>query len=209
MKSGYTHVTMLIDRSGSMVTIKDDAQGGINNLIADQKKLEGEMTLTLVEFNTYYNVVHDMVDIQNLNEEYTLTPMGMTALLDSLGKSIIDTGEKLKALKDEDRPETVLFVIVTDGQENSSLEFTTDQIKEMIKTQNDDYNWEFMYLGADVDSFAEATSIGIGYNNTANFTKSNVSYVMDFASTKIASTRSLGEFDSIKDDERDALMENK
>lgn len=159
----YTHVTVVVDRSGSMSSVKTDAEGGLNNLIAEQKKVPGRMTLTLVEFDDVYNVVYDNVDVQNVGY-YSLIPRGMTALLDAVGKAINVTGDRLKALPEDERPGKVLVVIVTDGGENASREFTADKIKELVKHQEDVYNWDFTFIGSNIDAFATGTQFGFRSN---------------------------------------------
>lgn len=163
MKSNYTHVSMLLDRSGSMDSIKPEVIGGFNHFIEDQKKQDGTMTVTLSQFDDYYENLYNAVDVKNvpaLTEE-TFVPRGLTALLDSTGKLITDTGLALAALSEENRPEKVIFVILTDGGENASKEQTKQSISDLIKHQTERYNWQFIYIGAGQKAFAEADKIGV------------------------------------------------
>ena len=160
MRNDLTDVTVVLDRSGSMQSCRDDAEGGLNTFIEEQKKQPGETLFTLVQFDTEYEFVHKGKPIRDVGP-CELVPRGMTALLDAVGRAIAETGERLAAMPEPDRPGLVVFVIVTDGQENSSKEYTKPQIKEMIERQQNDYKWQFTFLGANQDAFAEAHGIGI------------------------------------------------
>jgi uncharacterized protein YegL len=168
MKADLTDITLVVDRSGSMAGIRDDAEGGINTFIKEQAKEPGETLLTLVQFDTEYEFLHKGVPIQEVSE-YELVPRGGTALLDAVGRAINETGERLANMAEQDRPGLVIFVVVTDGCENSSKEFTKAQIKEMIERQQNDYNWQFTFLGANQDAFTEAGAMGIRAGGVANF----------------------------------------
>lgn len=160
MKNDYTHITAVLDRSGSMATCAEDTKGGFDQFIKDQKEAPGKATFTLVQFDTEYEVVHDAIDIKTV-PPLTLVPRGNTALLDALGKAIAVTGEKLEAIKEDDRPATVIFVVLTDGQENSSKEFTKEKIRKKVELQSKTYNWQFVFIGANMDAIAEAASLGV------------------------------------------------
>jgi hypothetical protein len=163
MKSDYTHVSMLLDRSGSMYSIKNDVIGGFNTFIDQQKKVPGKMTLTLAQFDTEYETLLDTVDIRvvlNMDND-TFQPRGSTALLDSTAKLIIETGTALAALPEASRPAKVLFVILTDGIENASRYYTKQKVTDMIKHQEENYKWQFIYIGTHAEAFAEADSIGV------------------------------------------------
>ncbi len=134
MRSDLTDITLVVDRSGSMQEIQSDAEGGVNAFIEKQAEEPGEALLTLVQFDTEYEFVHKGVPIEKV-PKYELAPRGMTALLDAVGRAINETGERLAKMPEPDRPGLVIFVIMTDGMENSSKEFTKSQIKEMIEEQ--------------------------------------------------------------------------
>jgi hypothetical protein len=144
--SNYTHLALVVDRSGSMADIKDDAQGGINTLIAEQFAEEGQLTVTLSEFDDHFE---DVVRMSGKPFAYKLSPRGSTALLDAVGKEITRTAQELDALPKALRPSKVLFVVVTDGQENSSNEFTLKAVKASIDTQRKDHGWTFQFIGAE------------------------------------------------------------
>ena len=173
MRSDLTDVTLVIDRSGSMQSIREDAEGGVNSFIKEQAKQPGDALLTLVQFDTEYEFVYKAVPVKQVTD-YVLTPRGSTALLDAVGKAINETGERFAKMPEEDRPGLVIIVILTDGQENSSKEFAKAQIKEMIERQQSQFNWHFTFLGANQDAFAEAGGIGINATSSANYAPDKV-----------------------------------
>ena len=173
MRSDLTDITLVVDRSGSMAQIKEDAEGGVNAFMAAQAKLPGEATLTLVQFDTEYDFVHRGTPISQV-PRYELVPRGMTALLDAVGRAINETGERLAKLAEQDRPGLVVVVVMTDGLENSSREFDKLQIKQMIEHQQEIYSWQFTFLGANQDAFAEAGAIGISASSAANYNPDKV-----------------------------------
>ena len=162
----YTHITLVADRSGSMAAVRSDAEGAINSFISEQKKVEGKATLLFVEFDApfggdknWYHIVHDG-DLQQA-PTYHLAPRGNTALLDATGLAIVRTGEKLAALPEDQRPSRVIFVIQTDGQENSSRDWDWGKIQETIKHQTEEYNWQFVFLGMGADSWDQGMRMGV------------------------------------------------
>tara|TARA_Y100000310_G_scaffold309196_1_gene353090 strand:+ start:33 stop:650 length:618 start_codon:yes stop_codon:yes gene_type:complete len=173
-----TEIVVVADKSGSMNAVRDDAIGGFNALVADQQK-EGvdEAYLTLVLFDTTYTVGDRQAieDVQPLTED-TYQPAGGTALLDALGRSITETGTRLAALSEDERPDQVIVAVITDGEENSSREHTKAQIKKLIEHQQEKYNWKFVYLGANQDAFAEARGLGVDQRKgfVASYTSSRV-----------------------------------
>ena len=188
MKKNYTHISVLLDRSGSMGSVQDDTIGGFNTFLKDQKEDKSECTFSLIQFDHKYEVVVDFEKIQEISEltKKTYIPRGATALLDALGTSISQTGQKLNEMVEEDRPEKVLFIILTDGEENSSVEYTRDQIMEKIKHQEEKYNWKFIYLGANQDAIQESAKYGISSINTIS--TSNSSKGIGAAYTTLSST---------------------
>ena len=179
MRSDLTDITLVVDRSGSMEQVREDAEGGVNSFIAQQAKEPGEALLTLVQFDTEYEFLHKGVPISQV-PKYELVPRGMTALLDAVGRAINETGERLAKMDEGDRPGLVVFVVMTDGLENSSKEFSKATIKEMIQRQQRQYNWHFTFLGANQDAFAEAGGMGIYAAGVANcaIDKLDVAYRM-------------------------------
>lgn len=178
----YTHVVFILDKSGSMAGTRDDVIGGFNTLMADQRKADGKLTVTMCQFDTGYNLCFNMEDatkVSDLNAE-TYAPSGGTSLLDAVGRTISEVGNSLHALPEALRPGKVLVVVMTDGRENSSCEFNRRQIMDMVKRQEDDYKWNFIYVGANVDSFAEAGSIGFRAANVLNYTPDSAGTVKGY-----------------------------
>lgn len=172
MNKNLTDVTIVLDRSGSMESCKDEAQNGVNHFIDEQRKQDGDCLFSLVQFDTDYEFVHTGIPISDV-PKFKLVPRGTTALLDAVGRAINETGERLEKIPESDRPGLVVFVIVTDGHENASSEFNRDQIRQMIERQQNEYQWEFTFLGANQDAFAEAARMGIHANSSANYDTQN------------------------------------
>jgi len=158
-KKNYTHLTMVVDRSGSMGGIAKECSNSINNLFAEQAKVEGDLTVSLYEFDDINNKIADFVDIIEV-PKYHLVPRNMTALNDAIGKAIIETGETLKNMPEALRPSKVIFNIVTDGHENASKEFDHKQVKDMIKEQTDKYGWEFNFMASNIDAQQYSAAYG-------------------------------------------------
>lgn len=188
MNTHLTEITLVVDRSGSMEAIRADAEGGVNTFLTDQAQHPGEALVTLVQFDTHYEFVHRGVPVQQV-PRYELVPRGGTALLDAVGRAINETGERLAKMPEADRPGLVVFVVMTDGQENSSQEFSKATIKKMIEHQQTVYNWQFTFLGANQDAFAEAGSMGISMGGAANFTANKVAAAYQATSAKVARMR--------------------
>ena len=166
-----TLIAALLDRSGSMEAIKSDSEGGFNSLIADQRTEPGEARVTLAQFDTEYEVVYANRPIADVGP-LRLKPRGMTALLDSIGRLITDVGAELSALPELERPGKVIVVVVTDGLENSSVEWTVDAVSKAIKRQQDEYSWEFIFLGANMDAVEVGRSMGFAADRSMTFAPS-------------------------------------
>jgi hypothetical protein len=206
-----TDITLVIDRSGSMESVRTDAEGGIAAFVEEQRELPGQALLTLVHFDTVYEVVHDGVPISDV-PRYTLVPRGSTALLDAIGRGIEQTGRRLAAMPEAERPGLVVFVIVTDGQENSSREFSRDRIRRMIEHQQAVYSWKFTFLGANQDAFAEAGALGVGMASSSPVAAHKLGEAYRVSSRKLARMRAqqaAGEsvVDAFTDEERKRVTE--
>lgn len=194
-----TEIIFIIDKSGSMAHLAGDTIGGFNGFIASQKALEGKATLTTVLFDTHWKTLHDGIDINEVkpmtNVDYV--PYGGTAMLDAIGETI----NKVQNRHDElgvEKPEKVIFVITTDGEENSSRKFNKSQIEKMIKHQTNGHGWEFMFLGANMDAVKEAANLGISYDRAVTYDYSDIGTkaVYDTITTATSSIRC----DSLTDD---------
>lgn len=175
MNKNLMEIIFLIDRSGSMSGLESDTIGGFNAFIANQQKLEGDTRVTAVLFDDKYEVLWNGVDANKVKlteKEYYVR--GSTALLDAIGKTIYEVGYRLAYTNEAEIPGKVIFVITTDGMENSSREFTSKKIREMIMNHKEKYNWEFIFLGANIDAEEEADNIGISREDAYNFEASKV-----------------------------------
>jgi uncharacterized protein YegL len=171
MKENYCHISIVLDRSGSMAKISLDTIGGLNTFIEDQKNVDGYATVSLTQFDNIVENVFEFINLKdvNLDRDYRFIPRGMTALYDAIGSSIVKTGESLSKISESDRPSKVIFVIITDGEENASREYEYNKIQEMIKHQSDIYSWEFIFLGANIDAVSTAISLGIKGSNSITY----------------------------------------
>lgn len=189
--SNLTAITVILDRSGSMEPIDKDTCGGLNTFIAEQRKAEGRATMTLVRFNGTYELDYLDKPIAEVKPLTTLYPMGGTALNDAIGKTIDELGGRLSRLPEAERPGKVVVVIVTDGEENASKVFTAAQIKEKIEHQRHNYNWQFVFLGANQDAIANARALGISAAHSANYSMSNSREAFTETSSNLRGFRSL------------------
>ena len=210
MKTHTTDITLVVDRSGSMQQRRKDAEGGVNAFIQNQAEEPGEALLTLIQFDTQYEILHGGEPIEKV-PEYRLEPRGMTALLDAVGRAINETGERMSKMAEAHRPGLVIFVITTDGHENSSVEFTKSQIKGMIEHQQSKYGWHFTFLGANQDAFAEAGAMGMRAGGVANFAMDKVGAAYEMTSRKVSRMRGqkrAGQevLDEFTDEERKGMM---
>ena len=164
MKKSLTEIVIVLDESGSMSSAKDDTIGGFNEFLKTQKKIKGEANCTLVKFSDYYKIINDGTPIENVAKlnESNYTPSYTTALLDACGRAINTVGKRISNTPKKKRPEKVIFAVITDGYENASKEFSRKQIFDLVKEQREKHNWEFLFLGADIDAWGE--EIGITAN---------------------------------------------
>lgn len=187
MNDNLINLIIILDRSGSMSTVWTDMIGGLKTFIGEQKNFAGknnkDIKITFVIFDDQYEIVHNYISINDFEfEENKYMPRGMTALLDAVGKTINKIGEDLNRKPENEKPSKNMIIIITDGEENSSTEFKKDQIKQMIKHQKEKYNWEFVFLGANQDSFSEAGGLGIKRSSTMNYKANSRGIKMAFGS---------------------------
>jgi len=203
----YTKIICILDRSTSMGSIIDESIKGFNSFLKEQKMMKGEATMTVHFFDTNYTTLFKDVDIQHV-EEFTknsYVPQGMTALYDAIGKTCISEIDWLGMKSLKDRPEKTLCIILTDGQENCSQEYSKDDVKNLIYDMREDYNWEFLFLAANQDACFTAQSFGISKGNAYTYTadSTGAADVYSIVATATSNYRS-GDFKSgnlINDDE--------
>lgn len=178
--SKYTAVALLVDRSGSMETLRTDTEGAINNFIKKQAEAvrdgsggDSKRTIFIAQFDTEYEVVTP-TSLAGTVHQYTLHPRGGTALYDAIGKTVSDFGKELATLPEDERPGNVVVGIMTDGQENSSKEFNADMVKKLIERQQDEYNWHFLFMGANQDAVLTAKNMGMRANSSITYTASSI-----------------------------------
>jgi Mg-chelatase subunit ChlD len=169
-KNDTTLLVLVVDRSGSMETIREDMEGGVKTLLGEQANEPGQCLVTLAQFDTQYEVLFDGVPVAELRD-YRLVPRGGTALLDAMGRTISTVRARLKALPRDKRPQNVIVAVVTDGLENSSREWTRDAVMSAVKDRID-AGWHFTFLGANQDAIQEGERLGVHAASSINFTAS-------------------------------------
>jgi uncharacterized protein YegL len=164
-----SELIIILDRSGSMCTIKSDMEGGFRTFIQDRQRDPTRVLVSLYQFDDTYEAVYEERSVHDVRS-LALEPRGSTALLDAVGRTINRVGDRLRRKSEHARPGAVVVMIITDGQENASREFRSDQVRALIEHQEQHYNWKFMYLGADANAFAEAAALGINVQRSAKYT---------------------------------------
>ncbi len=195
------HIAVVLDRSGSMQSVKSDTEGGLKAFLAEQASAPGTTTVSLYQFDTEYEPVYENRALADV-PEYRLVPRGGTALLDAVGRTISTVGAQLAAKTEDDRPGEVIVVILTDGEENQSREFSLTTVKQMITSQQDTYGWKFVFLGADQDAFEAAGGMGIARGTTLSYASANTTDSMTAAGRMVARGTSSGLY-AFTDAERD------
>ena len=187
-----THLYFLLDRSGSMNSIVEDTVGGFDAFIAEQRRFTegapGECQVTLAQFDDAYEEVYadrPIADVPSL----VLQPRGTTALLDSVARIVVDAGKRLADLPEDQRPGTVIVGIMTDGLENASREWSHAQVKQLIETQTRDFQWQFLYLGADQDAVEVGMSIGVSAGHSVTYGRGKVKQAMAATAANVSSSR--------------------
>ena len=176
IKNGITELVFILDRSGSMSGLESDTIGGFNAMIEKQKKQDGECYVSTVLFDNVSEVLHDRVSLTDIkpmtDREYTVR--GCTALIDAIGGAIHHIGNVHKYARPEDVPEHTVFVITTDGMENASHKYSSDKVKRMIERQKEQYGWEFLFIGANIDAVETAAQYGISKDRAVNYNADEV-----------------------------------
>ena len=171
MKKNLTELVFILDRSGSMAGLEGDTIGGFNAMIEKQKKEPGEAYVSTILFDNVSEVLHDRVSLESVpkmtDRDYTVR--GCTALIDAIGGAIKHVSNIHKYARPEDVPEHTMFVITTDGMENASRRFSSDEVKKMIEQQKSEFGWEFLFIGANIDAVQTAAQFGIGHDRAVNY----------------------------------------
>lgn len=171
-KENLTLIAVVMDRSGSMHAVEEATRSGFNQFLSEQKRTKGECVMYYTQFDNEYEIVHRYVPIGEIPKltVHNYQPRGETALLDAIGKTISQVGHDLDVKPEDERPSKVVFVVQTDGQENASKEYTSrSKIREMIETQQSQFNWSFVFLGASFDSIQEAASMGFAGGQSVQY----------------------------------------
>jgi hypothetical protein len=223
MKQGYTHVSFVLDNSGSMGPIKNDTIGSFNSFLEKQKADPGTMTFSLFNFNENAfhtsdikasrettTALYEFVDINVIPDLTSATYRcdTSTPLLDAIGYAVDTTGKKIAAMAGPDRPEKVVLVILTDGEENASKKYKKDKIVEMIKHQTDVYKWAVVYLGANQDAIAQAHDYGIARASAADFSTVKMNGTMVALSRSLSSYKAApagSDYNFTDEDRKDAV----
>jgi len=211
MKAGKSEIVCILDRSGSMSTIREDAVGGFNTMIETQRAdLEAgeECSVSVYLFDNEYTPLYENVDLMecDLLDNTNFVPRGGTALLDAVGRTIDAVGARLAATDESERPENVILAIITDGAENSSREYTFEAVSEMIEHQKTKYSWEFMFIAANIDAAATAQMMNIDLGSTVSYaaTSKGVATAYDTVSRGFSDRRRGNKSDLTPDTDTDA-----
>jgi len=194
MKKNSTELVFILDKSGSMAGSESDTIGGFNSMLEKQKAVEGECRITTVLFDHNYTLLHDRVDIQSVSpmtdKEYCVG--GSTALIDAIGLTIAKLVKAQKNATEDSRADKVMFVIITDGMENSSREYSAKSVRRMIEHEKKKYGWEFFFLGANIDSVQTAGRFGIDARHSADYVPDREGARLNFESMSHVACRMRG-----------------
>lgn len=204
MNQNLTEFAAIVDQSGSMSSVKDDAIGGFNEFLKSQKALPGDAYMTLTTFNDEVKIKPRMAikDVKEFDDDSFYTS-GCTALRDAIGLTIDLVGKNLAAMDEKDRPGKVIVAILTDGAENASKLYDGEKVRKMIETQRDTYSWEFIFLAAGLEAFEEARSIGMDMSKTAMFVNDAIGNTAAYSAlcsyaTDLRSAKSVKEYSEIR-----------
>ena len=186
--SDVSLIAALLDRSGSMESIADDTRGGFDAYITAQRGQSGSTLVTLAQFDTEYDVVYQNRAVDQV-PALTVEPRGMTALLDAIGRFVTDVGSGLAALPERDRPGDVTVLVMTDGHENASVAWTKEAVRELISQQETVYDWDFVFLGANMDAIDVGTGLGFAPGKSLTYAASGAGVGGAFAAVSSYTSR--------------------
>ena len=210
-----TEVVFILDRSGSMGGLETDTIGGYNSMLAKQQEEDGDVVISTVLFDDQTEVIHDRRPLKDVkpitNSEYYVR--GCTALLDAVGGAIHHIGHVQKSLPEDQRPDKTIFIITTDGMENSSSHYTYDKVKKMVEKKKEKKGWEFIFLGANIDAIAVADRFGVAANRAVRYECDGVGTALNFRamSNMISRTRkaaSCADMSMVLDNGEDEIFED-
>jgi hypothetical protein len=187
-RADLTHLYFLLDRSGSMQSIKTDTEGGFAAFVAEQRNADGDCRVTLAQFDNEYDVVYADRPIDDV-PALDLQPRGSTALLDAIGRTVTDAGKRRAAIPEDERPGTVIMAVMTDGMENASQEWTHPAIKALVEQQTRQYGWQFLYMGADQDAIEVGVGLGVAAANSVTYSRGKAREAMAASSAKVGALR--------------------
>lgn len=200
MKKNLTELVFILDRSGSMAGLEDDTIGGFNAMIQKQKKEPGEAFVSTILFDNVSEVLHDRIKLKSIpkmtSRDYTVR--GCTALIDAIGGAIKHISNIHKYARPEDVPEHTMFIITTDGMENASRKYSSDEVKKIIERQKQEFGWEFLFIGANIDAVETAAQIGISRDRAVKYSASSkgTQTLYETLSAPISATRSGEDIDA-------------
>ena len=188
MKKNWTEMVFILDKSGSMSGLEEDTIGGFNGMIERQKKEDGGALVSTVLFSNTSRVIHDRVDIRKVEPmtEKDYYVGGCTALIDAIGDAIHHIALVHKYAREEDVPEHTVFVITTDGMENASRRYSSDEVKAMVKREKEQYGWEFLFLGANIDAVETAARFGIAEDRAVTYRNDPIGQALNYESVSEA-----------------------
>ncbi|MBR6704141.1 MAG: VWA domain-containing protein [Lachnospiraceae bacterium] len=182
MNKNLTELVFILDRSGSMAGLESDTIGGFNTLIEKQKKEAGEAFVSVVLFDSECEVIYDRVDLKKIepmtDRQYYVR--GCTALLDAVGGAVKHIANVHKYAREEDKPGRTLFVITTDGLENASRRWSAEEVKRLVKRQQEEYGWEFLFLGANIDAVTTASHFGIRADRAVRYNSDHTGTALNY-----------------------------
>ncbi|WP_032375242.1 VWA domain-containing protein [Rhodococcoides fascians] len=174
-------VAALLDRSGSMHSIADDTRGGFDSFITKEREADGRTVVTLAQFDNRYELVYDNAPIEDV-APLVLEPRGGTALYDAIGRFITEVGVGLATMPEDERPGSVTVLVMTDGHENSSQEWTNSAVRELIQRQESEYSWDFVFLGSNIDAVEVGADLGFHRDKSMTYVSTSVGVTAAFDS---------------------------
>jgi Mg-chelatase subunit ChlD len=207
MNKNLTELVLVLDRSGSMSATKDDAEGGLREFVRKQRREPGEAVMTFYRFDNVIDQVFEEKNLKSVEDnDLALDPRGGTALLDAIGQAVNEVGTRLSKKDESNRPGKVIVLVVTDGQENASHEFTRERIFEMITTQKNKFNWDIIFVGADQDAIATGGSYGISFQASLNSSGKSHRNAYSALGYAVSRSRTTGDAVSFTTTERNLAM---